>query len=140
MFRSVNVMHPNVPYLRFGYTTLCVAASVLVLMLWLRSLRQTELLYDNHFNGGATSFTSTAGHIQFKSWKISYRGGLHGGVVLKASNWEVPYWVPLVILVVLGALPWIRHPKWHFSLRTLLIIITLTAAILGLVAYATSTD
>jgi hypothetical protein len=133
-------MHSSVLYLRAGCTTLCVTASVVVLVLWLRSLRQTELLYDNHFNGGATSVTSKAGTIQFNSYQISAHRGLHGSFDFKNSKWNVPYLVPLLILAVLGVLPWIRHLKRQFSLRTVLISMTLMAIILGLAVYATRPD
>ena len=42
----------------------------------------------------------------------------------------VPHWFPVMILAVLSAAPWF---PWKFSLRTLLIAITLIAVVLGLV-------
>ena len=128
-------MRKSLRYLRITWTVICGIACVLLIALWVRSLRQTELLYENHFNFGTTSITSNAGTIQFKSSKTTYRGGLHGGVVLNMSNWNVQYFVLLVIFVMLGVLPWTRHLKWHFSLRTLLIATTLIAVLLGLIVY-----
>jgi hypothetical protein len=51
------------------------------------------------------------------------------------TSYEVilPYWLIVVLLAVLAALPW---PPWRFSLRTLLIATTLFAVVLGLVVWA----
>jgi hypothetical protein len=46
---------------------------------------------------------------------------------------RVPYWSLVSLLAVLAAIPWLR---WRFSLRTLLIITTLAAALLGAIVYA----
>jgi hypothetical protein len=48
-----------------------------------------------------------------------------------ATGIVVPYWFVLVIVSGLAYLPWLR---WRFSLRTLLIAITLVAILLGLIA------
>jgi hypothetical protein len=48
---------------------------------------------------------------------------------------EFPHWFATVVVAGLGALPWFR---WRFSLRALLIAITLVAAGLGLFVYAAS--
>jgi hypothetical protein len=42
---------------------------------------------------------------------------------------DFPHWFLIVLFVALTAIPWIR---WRFSLRTLLIVMTLLAAMLGL--------
>jgi hypothetical protein len=41
-----------------------------------------------------------------------------------------PYWLPILVLSAVVALPWIR---WRFSLRSLLLALTLVAAVLGLI-------
>jgi hypothetical protein len=45
----------------------------------------------------------------------------------------IPYLALVLGLVLIGAIPWLRLP-WRFSLRTLLIVTTLIAVGLGLVA------
>jgi hypothetical protein len=45
----------------------------------------------------------------------------------------VPYVMPALIVTVLTFIPWLR---WRFSLRSLLIAVTLVAVVLGFVAYA----
>jgi len=50
---------------------------------------------------------------------------------------KFPHWLPILALAMLSvpaALPWLR---WRFSLRTLLIAITLVALILGLIIIST---
>jgi hypothetical protein len=44
-----------------------------------------------------------------------------------------PHWLLLLPLVILTVAPWLN---WHFRVRTLLIVTTLVAALLGLVAWA----
>jgi hypothetical protein len=46
----------------------------------------------------------------------------------------IPYWFPVLALAALTATHWIR-PTWQFSLRTLLIAMTLVAVGLGAVVY-----
>jgi len=45
----------------------------------------------------------------------------------------IPYWFPVFVLAALAAIPWFR---WRFSLRTLLIAITLVAVGLGVIVWA----
>jgi hypothetical protein len=45
----------------------------------------------------------------------------------------LPYWLLVLFLAALGCAPWLR---WRFSLRTLLIGMTLIAALLGLAIWA----
>jgi hypothetical protein len=59
--------------------------------------------------------------------------GFAWGSVTNCSYALVPYWFPLAVLATLGVLPWL---PWRFSLRTLLIAMTVVAAILGLVIWA----
>ena len=46
----------------------------------------------------------------------------------------VPYWFVLLLAAAFGVAPWIR---WQFSLRTMLIAVTVIAALFGLVRLAT---
>jgi hypothetical protein len=47
----------------------------------------------------------------------------------------VPDWFLMLISIVFAAVPWLR---WRFSVRSLLIAITLVAVVLGLIVWATS--
>jgi hypothetical protein len=44
-----------------------------------------------------------------------------------------PYWAPLILAASLAATPWLR---WRFSLRTLLVAVTVVAVLLGAPIYA----
>jgi hypothetical protein len=46
---------------------------------------------------------------------------------------QTPNWFPVLVSVALGGVPWLR---WRFSLRTLLIAMTLVAVVLGVIVYA----
>jgi hypothetical protein len=51
----------------------------------------------------------------------------------------IPLWFPALLVAAIGiatAAPWIRQCKWRFSLRTLLIAMTLVAVVLGMIIYA----
>jgi hypothetical protein len=48
-----------------------------------------------------------------------------------------PYWLLLSGVAALATLPWIRQLRLRFSLRTLLIAITLIAVVLGCAVYIT---
>jgi hypothetical protein len=45
----------------------------------------------------------------------------------------VPFWLLVLTCGLISVIPW---PRWHFSLRTLLIATTLVAAGLGLLVWA----
>jgi hypothetical protein len=51
---------------------------------------------------------------------------------------DAPCWFVTLIVALIGALPWMRFVKWRFSLRTLLIGMTVAAAVLGAVVYGIS--
>jgi hypothetical protein len=48
----------------------------------------------------------------------------------------IPHWFPALSLAAMAALPWLRSPT-RYSLRTLLVAMTLIAVVLGLVVWAT---
>jgi hypothetical protein len=54
----------------------------------------------------------------------------HGGIYWYL---QVPFWFPVVISACLGSLPWVRWSR-QFSLRTLLVAMTLVAIVLGMIA------
>ena len=56
----------------------------------------------------------------------------HGSTV---HTWAAPYWAPFSLSAVLAVLPWLRHFRYGFSLRTLLIATTVSSAALGACVY-----
>jgi hypothetical protein len=73
----------------------------------------------------------------------SYRNEEAGFFRPKFDKWQsglprptrirLPYWLLALIAAILGALPWLR---WRFSLRTMLIGMTVVAALLGALVWA----
>jgi hypothetical protein len=55
------------------------------------------------------------------------------GLIIFEGGLTTPYWLSILPAVATGTAPWIH---WRFSLRTLLIGMTVVAAILGLVIWA----
>jgi hypothetical protein len=51
-------------------------------------------------------------------------------------RFSFPHRLPIAISAVLAVTPWIRQIRCHFTLRTLLIAMTLFALLIGLVVYA----
>jgi hypothetical protein len=50
-----------------------------------------------------------------------------------------PHWIPILALAIIAGLPclpWVRQLPWHFSLRTLLIAMTLVAIVLGAIVFS----
>jgi hypothetical protein len=71
---------------------------------------------------------------------ISQKAGILGfGVSTKelSSDIRVPCWFPVLLASMTGITPWIRWSR-GFSLRTLLIVTTLVAAVLALAVWAAS--
>jgi hypothetical protein len=48
-------------------------------------------------------------------------------------NVRIPHWFLVMIFAVTAILPWTRLIRMHFSLRTLLIAVTIVAIVLGLI-------
>jgi hypothetical protein len=46
---------------------------------------------------------------------------------------SLPFWFLVLPIATLGIIPWIRQLHWRFTLRTLLIVMTLVAVVLGLI-------
>ena len=136
-------------YLRIVFSTTCIFACVLLTALWLRSYWWLDSIHaiPNHsvntFRGGLlfdmpleiSSLPNGPGleivaiqhfgEYSFPVDAISVTRGV-GGV-------SVPFLFPTFITIVLAAAPWLR---WRFSLRTLLIVTTLVAVVLGIIVWS----
>jgi hypothetical protein len=67
-----------------------------------------------------------------KAWLKRF-GGLGVGRPSTAWRGSVPFWAVVCVVATLTVAPWIRQFRWRFSLRTLLLVTTLVAVMLGLV-------
>jgi hypothetical protein len=140
--------------LRIAVSTVFGILCILLIALWIRSLtwastlqgvlgserlqftsedgRLAVLIFPNiqSRNFPRRDWTITDGwsadtnHPQFQNWRL---GKMRPKGVFAVVSW----WFVVLILAMLAAAPWIR---WRFSIRTLLIVTTLVAVVLGLIA------
>jgi hypothetical protein len=146
--------------LRIAFSVTCGIACVLLIALWARSYVARDMtrgvIGSNHLHLNVTSLRGEVA-IAFDEW----RGNSHPWIFESVSDhdnmvavfssvlgrpplswlgfrWQfnpnlivmvLPYWFLVMLSAVLAAAPWMR---WRFTLRTLLIITTLVAAVLGM--------
>jgi hypothetical protein len=139
--------------LRIAWLLACGFAAVLVCVLWVRSYWQRDRLEGPLLNG-LFNVWSMGGQVTWLytelapgEWKCSttripgewHAKSIDKGVVYKWSTnprtlgVAFHYWIPATLCTILAALPWL--PFKRFSLRTLLIVTTLIAVLLGLVMW-----
>jgi hypothetical protein len=140
-------------YLRIVVSALSLMACVLLVAFWVRSYRSTETAAGRLIAPYGFGVNSQCGRLNFMVFEdgklgIKRRWGLSCEPVgdecvrfgptwffgpLVAGTWLVviPHWFLALVAAALAGLPWL---KWRFSLRTLLIAMTIVAVILGIVA------
>ena len=124
--------------LRIAWSVVWGLAAVLLIALWVRSYATWDWI----------PFTTSKGRLALES--NQGRAGLVYEIysLQKISNdfitstyqggWELllPHWAIGSMAVAVAAAPWSRQLRLRFSLRTLLIVTTLAAGVLGLFVYA----
>jgi hypothetical protein len=132
-------------YLRIAVTALCLAACVLLAALWVRSYKTFDLVgYDtlNQLNIVAsdtgTIYFLTMDWIVYEGWGWRYESRPASlppaGFSWVSSHQKIvscPTWFVLLLTLGMAAAPWLPWST-RFSLRTLLIAITLVAVGLGM--------
>ena len=140
--------------LRIAWSVFCGLACVLLIVLWVRSYWWTDSIWRYTPTSG-TRIDSLYGKIIIKVASVagavpavevdanSYKNSLPTETAFIRMKFYVgflrrpepngfdlfiPYWSPVSAFATVGTLSWI---PWRFSLRTLLIATTLTAAVLG---------
>ncbi len=137
-------------YLRIAFSATCGIACVLLIALWVRSyFRVDDLSYRDRnisslrgvlfFNGQVflDETTDESDSSEFKLFRYTlllWSNASHDAGVI-GDELAIPDWVLVGSTSLIGVLPWIQWSN-RFSLRTLLIAITLVAVLLGLVVYA----
>jgi hypothetical protein len=147
--------------LRIVFSAVCGVACVLLIALWVRSYRTVDLILwpvTSSMPSIVESIHGTwyvakydcAGPISeriFQTMPIRdeklvqidlHNFAPHGFACSFAANSYsayVPQWFPILVIGVFGILTAVPWPPWRFSLRTLLIVTTLVAAVLGAVVY-----
>ena len=138
--------------LRIAWSVFWGLAAVLLIVLWVRSYWCADLLIVSQMQG----VVSTHGAVRVcgfnldsptPQWMISFPETLEGATSADYSIFgfsysqspsslleriRVPYWFFVFLSVVAGTTPWLR---FRFTLRTLLIAMTLVAVVLGLIVW-----
>lgn len=153
--------------LRIAVSAVCGILCVLLVILWVRSYRYTDMEYRVGSDGVATNVVSDLGNLHIdrsimsdgKSVGPPTFWNIDGYVPSKAAlaeagdrpwvrtrfRWEasatgffvmVPHWFLVTCFGFAAAIPWLPQFMWRFSLRTLLIVTTLIAVVLGLGVWA----
>ena len=143
-------------YLRIAFSITCLTACVALVALWVRSNRARDVLIGPIYGIHSFSLTSVDGRIGFfrlwtggrdlpysvhsdpidefppfapESFTITKPTRINGlGVVL-------PHWFLVVLTGTFAVIPSLKWSR-RFSVRTLLIVMTLIAALLGVIAVA----
>lgn len=138
--------------LRIAWSVGWGMACVLLIVLWVRSYRGSDVAY-RQTTTTRTVFSSALGVIgvsrsNFEAVLPAW--GWNRIELMPAfpvSKWEFrsdnngtrlrfPHRLPIAVSMVLAVAPWIRQLRWHFTLRTLLIATTLVAVVMGLIVWA----
>jgi hypothetical protein len=140
--------------LRIAFSVACGVLGLLLIALWVRSYWRFDSLLTRNNNNVYTNIGSNNGTVT-----IMRSGSIHAGPLLPSLNWQLrskdaigwratfqwslspdiriylPY--PSLVLPILAAaiIPWLRLSN-RFSLRTLLVAMTVVAALLGVLVWA----
>jgi hypothetical protein len=142
-------MSKTLRYLRIAWSVACGVACLLLITLWVRSYWRADSFHyagiqsvGISINPGLISFgrsetdPTLLGPLAYQ-WRHFSR--TNPEVPTRSFGWlwtdtdfviEFPIWLSVVICALVSTLSWI---PWHFSLRTLLIAMTIIAVGLGLI-------
>jgi hypothetical protein len=146
-------------WLRITWTAFWGIAALMLSVLWVRSYWWKDAVtIVTKIPTVVNSFEGTVSINRFSS--VPYSGWTWDSTptdeidsrmrgVITARHWSYlsipsitavrfPSWFPVLISATLSPIPWMRQPRWRFSLRTLLVATTLVAAGLGLIVWAAS--
>jgi hypothetical protein len=147
--------------LRIPFSAVCGIVCLLLIALWVRSYRWI----DECTLASRLELSSFYGRVDYQtlfppySFKHDWHYSCHsapdyisnwGDSKLKiamdqlfkfrrpTTSWpgSVPHWFLVLLSATIASAPWVRQLKWRFSLRTLLIAMTLVAVLLGAVVWA----
>jgi hypothetical protein len=126
---------------------------VLIIVLWVRSYTWRDGLWGRFSDLQGFALSSYEGRIQLAMewgigifpWRIVsaepverngppiYFPAVEFPLSRKGLYFAMPYWLLLAVFSILAIVPWFRY---RFSLRTLLVAMTLVAVVLGFIVYA----
>jgi hypothetical protein len=114
--------------LRIAWSVVCGIACVLLVVLCIRSymvIDAGELGFSNTWCGAAKS---DSGEVLITIVHLT------GATVPDHWFLAIPHWLLIIFFAIAAAFVWLRWSK-RFSLRTLLIAMTLIAVVLGLIVW-----
>jgi hypothetical protein len=144
-------------YLRIAFTVTCGIACVLLIVLWVRSLRAEDRLSGRITTSHGFRIYSSRGCVVCYAPNLPFQPSNYPwGVALGSQHWlqqsdpriasvpklhyhreemwaTLPHWFLLGLCGTLATCPWL---PWRFSLRTLLIATTVVAGVLGVIVWS----
>jgi hypothetical protein len=144
-------------YLRIAFSATCLIACVLFIVLWVRSYWWCDDIVGPVGTTQSFCIWSDVGQVGFSLVDHRLKSLADGGPWVFASEWtgnlpprsriDIPFlpswatehdvvirdWCLVLLMGASVAAPWCH---WRFSLRTLLIAMTLVAVVLGLVVWS----
>ncbi len=147
-------------YLRIAVTALSLTACVFSIAMWVRSYTYEDRFVGPSRTSGMIFLTSKRGEFEnnwdskikssdrlwhFSTWPVRQSDRNPLSMVLGYFHFSsssvsivVPYWAALLVTATLALLPWIRKIEWRFSVRALLIAMSVVAFGLGIIVAAQS--
>jgi len=144
--------------LRIAWSVVWGVIAVLLCMLWVRSYQVADVVQFDSGHGWGLVVNCYRGEVEFATADIPSPTGQHfyyqivrsskvkwpgwptvkfGFGFLNANRGELdflfPHWFLITLAIAAGVLPWVLFRR--FSLRTLLITMTLVAVVLGLIVW-----
>jgi hypothetical protein len=133
--------------LRIAWSATCGILCLLLVALWVRSCWRHDVIFRTNANSQVIGAASVSGTLFLQRADVDpgiFSQGWHykqmpGKLYFEGFTWKsspayfligVPIWFAIVLGLAGSTLPWL---PWRFSLRTLLIAMTLVAVLLGIV-------
>ena len=149
--------------LRIAWSVTCLIACLLLIAMWVRSYWVIEALGRGSRTPSETTKTtvfSNHGTLEFSrrtvqttqekfpvpdKWtygtvrpQFATKYKFFWLLTNKEFMIQFPTWLPVILIAPAAAIPWLGL-KWKFTVRTLLLITTLVAVVMGLVVWAART-
>lgn len=135
--------------LRIAVSVVIGLCCVLVIVLWVRSYGQEDIISFGQSGSSMSHFVLLRGSLvicsagndpsnpggwrKYAAWEPGLLG-FSGFSTATSKSVKLPLWFLLALLALISLLPWTAN---RFSLRTALVATTLVSLTLGLITYAT---
>ncbi len=144
-------------WLRIAVSAVCLVVTVLLVVIWISSYRQNYYHLLTH-RGGRVFIIASASGLLHTSYNLSHTVADRiyspfydpidvsdeftpvlgfSYVQISEGGWKlaIPYWSLVTLSATLAYVPWLPWWSTRFSLRTLLIVTAIVAAVLGVVVW-----